>query len=306
MFNGVIVINKPKDISSFGVVKRVKKRFGTKKTGHIGTLDPFAQGVLPIALGKATKLIPFIQGGKKIYEGTIFLGVKTNTLDATGDIIGEKRIDKAFISEDKIKEAMTTFVGEYQQIPPMFSALKKDGVPLYKLARQGISVERKARKVKIYEFKLIKFLFPRVFFEVSVSSGTYIRSLASDFAEKLKTYGYLESLVRVFSDGFSIEKATPLFEIELMPVNLAKKMIIPMEELLGDLPRVRPSLKALKRIEHGQEVLIDEFESNKDVNHYDKVMVISPKGSLLSIAKLVKGEKGGYIKPIKVFNNLKN
>ena len=173
--NGVINIFKNKGMSSFDVVRKVRKVAREKKVGHTGTLDPEATGVLPVCLGKGTKIIDYIMKAKKTYFVTFKLGIKTNTYDLEGEIIEEKDISN--ITEEETLKTINSFVGEYSQVPPMFSALKKDGVRLYDLARQGIEIEREGRLITIYDIKNIDISMPYVSMEVTCSKGTYIRSL---------------------------------------------------------------------------------------------------------------------------------
>ena len=181
--DGILIIDKPSGMTSFQVVKEVKKTFNAKKVGHGGTLDPLATGVLPIFLNRATKLVPFSMNGKKKYRATMKMGIETDTLDRDGKITAESN----FIPEDHqmIMTTIRSFKGTIEQIPPMFSALKHKGTPLYKLARKGITLNLKARQVTIHEMNVHEISPPYITFDVCCSSGTYVRTLCADVGKKL-------------------------------------------------------------------------------------------------------------------------
>ena len=198
---------KPKDWTSFDVVKKVRNQIKPNKVGHSGTLDPFAEGILVLCIGKKTKESERLMSLKKEYIGTIQLGVETDTLDSTGQIIKELPIPK--ITEKKLIAVLNDFIGDSFQIPPMYSALKKNGTPLYKLARKGIKVEREPRPIHIYNIELLEFKDDKVTIRVECGKGTYIRTLAKDIAEKLNTCGFLTNLSRTkvgeYSESDSVQ-----------------------------------------------------------------------------------------------------
>lgn len=203
--DGIINIYKNKGMTSFDVVRKVKKVAKMKKVGHTGTLDPDATGVLPVCLGKATKIIDYIMNDDKSYYVEFKLGVTTTTYDLEGDIISQKDISN--INEEEVLKAINNFKGEYMQVPPMYSALKKDGVRLYELARQGIEIEREGRKVNIIDIKNIKISLPYVSMDVTCSKGTYIRSLCYDIGEYLNVGGTVTILSRTKTSSFIIEES---------------------------------------------------------------------------------------------------
>jgi tRNA pseudouridine55 synthase len=213
--HGILNINKPQGITSRQVVDRVRRIFGMPKAGHGGTLDPDATGVLLICLGKATKLFEALQAGGKEYEGALTLGVTTDTLDASGKVI--QRNDISSVTEEQIISAFKKFEGEIEQIPPMFSAIKHKGKPLYKLARKGIKVKRAPRIVTIHHLKVVQIDKPEVKFRVSCSKGTYIRVLASDIGNTISCGAHLSSLTRTRSGIFTLSDAISLDEIESRP-----------------------------------------------------------------------------------------
>lgn len=200
--NGVFFINKEENWTSFDICARLRKKFSTKKVGHSGTLDPFAEGLMIVCLGQATKIIPFLENYDKSYIATLKLGIETDTLDKTGKIISTQEVQDYTIEE--INNVLNSFIGKSKQIPPMYSALKKDGVPLYLLAREGITIERKEREIEIYSIKLISYQKPYLTFEVNVSKGTYVRTLAYDIAKKLNNIGHLVSLKRTKIGKFDL------------------------------------------------------------------------------------------------------
>lgn len=210
---GLLNIDKPAGITSFGVVKRIRYLTGVKKVGHAGTLDPFATGVLLVFVGReATKYISNFSYLYKEYFAKIKFGEKTDTADLTGKVIEEKPISE--LSIPRIEAGFKNFIGNIEQIPPMYSAVKKDGIRLYKLARKGEIVERKPRTVVIKELKLLDYKKPFLKFSTVVSKGTYIRTLAEDIAEKLGTVGHLVELRRMRIGDFVIEKALNLGELD--------------------------------------------------------------------------------------------
>ena len=211
--NGIFLINKEANWTSFDICAKVKRLFNTKKVGHSGTLDPFAEGLMIVCLGQATKIIPFLEHYNKTYLATIKLGEETDTLDNTGNIIDKK--DVLNYSLEEIKNVLNSFLGKSQQIPPMYSALKHDGVPLYSLAREGIELERKPRDIEIFSIELIEYNKPFLTFKCKVSKGTYIRTLAKDIAIKLSTVGHLVKLIRTNIDKFDLNMAKKVNELTI-------------------------------------------------------------------------------------------
>ena len=211
--NGIFLINKEANWTSFDICAKVKRLFNTKKVGHSGTLDPFAEGLMIVCLGQATKIIPFLENYNKTYLATIKLGEETDTLDNTGNIIDKK--DVLNYSLEEIKNVLNSFLGKSQQIPPMYSALKHDGVPLYSLAREGIEIERKPRDIEIFSIELIEYNKPFLTFKCKVSKGTYIRTLAKDIAIKLSTVGHLVKLIRTNIDKFDLNMAKKVNELTI-------------------------------------------------------------------------------------------
>lgn len=249
MLKGILNVNKEKGISSARVVSLVRRALDMKKVGHTGTLDLEASGVLPIVIGKATRVSDYMMTKDKVYETELILGAKTDTLDAAGKIID--KCDK-IVSKDKFLEAMDTFRGEIEQIPPMYSALKVNGKKLYDLARDGIEIERKRRKVKIYDIKLLDFAFPKATIRVTCSKGTYIRTLVDDLGEKLGTFAYVNELKRVRVGDFDIKDAINSEDILEIPKEDLIKKLYPVDTALTDFEKIILDKKYLDALVNGQ------------------------------------------------------
>jgi tRNA pseudouridine55 synthase len=230
--SGFIVVDKPSGRTSHDVVDEARRWFGTRRVGHLGTLDPQATGVLPLAIRAATKLIPFIEGGAKGYDGTIVLGAETDTLDHEGVVL--RRFSGTLPERAAVEEALAEFRGDIQQIPPMYSAVKKDGVPLHRLARRGEEVERDPKWVTIEELELTRFESPALDLRVLCSSGTYVRVIAADLGEKLGCGAHLGGLRRTRSGPFQLDSAHTVEEFEAaVESGEVESMLIPMDKALG-------------------------------------------------------------------------
>ena len=212
--DGIIIINKEKEYTSHDVVAKVKKILNEKKVGHTGTLDPNATGVLPILLGKGTKLSKYLINHNKIYEATLKLGEKTDTADIEGKIIEEKDVKKENLSVENIARTLQEFIGKSKQVPPMYSAIKVNGKKLYEYARKGQTIEIKPREIEIYGIELLNINNNEITFRVHCSKGTYIRTLCENIAEKLETVGYMKDLKRIEVGEFNIKNAITLKELE--------------------------------------------------------------------------------------------
>ena len=213
---GFLVFNKPEGMISNQALSRIKRLFKVRKAGYIGTLDPFATGVLPIAMNQGTRLIPYFENDIKGYEGEITLGVETNTMDSSGEIIGQ--VPPPPLEVGEVERIFQEFVGVIEQIPPMFSARKVKGVPLYKMARKGKEIERETKRVVVHKFDLLGIEGPRLKFSVSCSKGTYIRVLAHDVGRKIGCGAVLSRLCRVRSGRFRLENAVTLAELESLEI----------------------------------------------------------------------------------------
>ncbi len=211
-YDGLLLVDKPSDWTSSDVVVKIRNHFKFSKVGHGGTLDPMATGLLVLLIGKGTKLSNRVMTGDKTYEGTIRLGVTTNTQDAEGEIVEEK--DAAHITREQVEAVIQQkFIGDIEQIPPMVSAIKKDGVPLYKMARKGQEIEREPRSIHIFSFELLTFNNPLATFRVKSTKGTYVRTLAHDLGNALGVGGSLDALRRTASGPLTVDKAHTMEEI---------------------------------------------------------------------------------------------
>ncbi|HTS19467.1 MAG TPA: tRNA pseudouridine(55) synthase TruB [Verrucomicrobiae bacterium] len=230
-FDGVLLVDKPSGMTSHDVVDRVRRHFGFKKVGHCGTLDPAATGLLILVLERATKLQARLMSDDKAYEGTMWLGVSTDSQDADGDVIAEKPVPP--LTESNIEEAFAKFRGDLQQVPPMVSAVKHQGTPLYKLARKGKTVEREARLIHIFDLRVMGLDLPRIQFRVACTKGTYVRTLCSDIGDLLGCGAHLHDLRRTRSGNFDIQDAHSLEEILNQSREQLKAFIIPILKLVG-------------------------------------------------------------------------
>lgn len=260
--NGVLNIFKPKGMSSFDAVRVVKKVAGTGKVGHTGTLDPEATGVLPICIGRATKIIDYIMDSEKVYEVTLKLGIRTTTYDLEGEVLEER--DPSHLTEEEILNSINSFKGEYSQIPPMYSALKQNGVRLYELARKGIEVERKGRLINIHNLEDIKINNPYISMKVTCSKGTYIRSLCYDIGEKLGVFATMMQLNRVKTSVFSQEKSININELTKENIN---DYILSMEEALEKYDKIIVNKKYVKLLVNGVRVADGRFTKDKVINN---------------------------------------
>lgn len=244
MINGVINIYKERGFTSHDVVAKLRGILKQKKIGHTGTLDPDAEGVLPVCLGKGTRLCDMLTDHSKVYEAVLLLGQSTDTQDVSGNVLQEAPVD---VSEEEVREAIMSFVGPYDQIPPMYSALKVNGQKLCDLARAGKEVERKARPVDIYEIQIEEIHLPRVRMTVSCSKGTYIRTLCHDIGEKLKCHGCMESLLRTRVGQFLLKDSLTLAQVETYrDENRITEIVMPVDQVFSDCPALKLTKEAAK------------------------------------------------------------
>ncbi len=249
MINGVLNVYKEKGYTSHDVVAKLRGILKQKKIGHTGTLDPDAQGVLPVCLGRATKLCGMLTDKRKTYEAVIHLGIETDTQDISGQVKCQRPVE---VSPEKVAECIRSFEGEQMQVPPMYSALKVQGKKLYELAREGKEVERKPRPVTFYDIKILSMELPFVTVRVTCSKGTYIRTLCHDIGEKLGCKGCMESLLRTRVDRFSIENSLKLSQIEeLVNQGELEKYILGPDEMFSDYPKILADRKFDKMLENG-------------------------------------------------------
>ena len=242
MTDGIINIYKEADYTSHDVIARMRGILKTRKLGHTGTLDPDAVGVLPVCVGRATKACDMLTDRSKVYEAVLRLGVTTDTEDMSGAVLSEHPVD---VTEEQIIEAVNHFKGDYDQIPPMYSAIKVEGRKLYELAREGIVIERKPRPVTIYELDILKIELPLIHLRISCSKGTYIRSLCRDIGERLGCGGAMEHLTRTRVGEFVIENAITLSQLEeIMREERVEEYIKPVDRLFLEYPKVKVHTKS--------------------------------------------------------------
>lgn len=227
--DGLLLIDKPKDWTSHDLVAKVRNHFQLNKTGHGGTLDPNATGLVVLLIGRGTRLSAKVMGGDKTYAGEILLGVQTDSQDTDGEITAEK--DPSGVTEEQLRAEMTAALGDQMQMPPMVSAIKKNGVPLYKLARKGEEVEREPRFIHVYKFDLKSFTPPRVTFEVQCTKGTYVRTLAHDLGQRLGCGACLSELRRTQSGNLSVSNAWKIDEVIQWSRAELEKHLIPIHEI---------------------------------------------------------------------------
>ena len=295
--SGWIFVNKPKNVSSFDVIRQLKKIFSIKRIGHAGTLDPLATGILPIAFGSATKTIPYLVSSKKEYRFSISWGIRTTTHDMEGEVIDESNFVP---SKEDILDAVSNFKGEFYQRPPKYSAVKINGQRAYKLARSGIDFNIKEKKVKLYELIIKDHKKHKTEFLAKVGKGFYIRSLARDLCEKLATSGVIDSLERTELGQFSLENAFSLETIEKLvhsaPAGMVGgNLLVPLSEVLDDIPALLISDKEAKRFQQGQSF------SNNDLLKYSKLgreVLLLKDNRPIGLATVVENS----FKPKKVFS----
>ncbi|PTJ97084.1 tRNA pseudouridine(55) synthase TruB [Staphylococcus simulans] len=301
---GILPVFKERGLTSHDVVFKLRKILHTKKVGHTGTLDPEVNGVLPICVGGATKVSVYIMEMGKAYQATVTVGVSTTTEDQTGEVLETKAVSKD-LTADKIDEAILSFVGEIEQIPPMYSSVKVNGRKLYEYARNNETVERPKRKVRIYEIERnseIRYKDDTCSFDIFIrcGKGTYIRTLASDIGRALGYPAHMSQLTRVESGGFSIDESLTLDQIdELYKQEALQEKLFPIEYGLKGLPHIQiddPNIK--KRILNGQKFYKNEFSEA-----IDEVTVMEDKETEKALALYIPhAEKPNEIKPKKVFN----
>ena len=274
MLSGSLLINKEIGLTSRQEVNNISRKLGEKKAGHIGTLDPFADGLLIVLLGSSTKISPFLEVMDKTYIATLKLGSKTNTGDLTGETIETKEIPE--LTKAKICEVLQGFLGKSTQIPPIFSALKVNGQPMYKYARKGIDIERKPREIEIFKIYLVSFEKDEITFLAKVSKGTYIRTLGEDIAEKLGTVGHLTKLTRTEIGPYSLMNAKKSSEV-------TKEDLIPISKMLGHLKSFEVDGELAKKALNGMHFRLP-------IN--DETILLKDKDGIIALYK--RDSKGVY------------
>jgi len=280
--SGIFVIDKPAGLTSARVVSILKKLSGAKKAGHTGTLDPFATGLLICCINEATKISRFFLGGNKKYTARLCLGVETDTQDFTGKVLSTCM---DFDFPDKvIQSALKKFEGAIEQLPPVYSALKHKGIPLYRLARKGQPVQKPARKIHIFDIKIVETDLPEIVFDVSCSGGTYIRTLCADIGKALGCGGHLKELRRIESCGFGIRKASTIEDLEKLASdgNLSDRMIS-MSDALPDMPSHTADDVLIKKISRGKTITEKDIYPEKLNGPDNFIKVVNKDNELLAV-----------------------
>lgn len=282
MIDGIINVRKEKGFTSHDVVAKLRGITRQKKIGHTGTLDPDATGVLPVCFGKATKLCDMLTEKEKAYEAVLLLGKTTDTQDISGEVKKERSVEG--ITQDQVRETILSFVGEYDQIPPMYSALKVNGKKLYELAREGVEIERKPRKIQIYRIEIREINLPEVRFEVWCSKGTYIRTLCNDIGEKLGCGGCMSSLIRTKSGIFTLEESKSLDEIETcVREGRIEEILVPIDAMFPDVPKVFVKEGEEKSVYNGNALTKRQLEENTMPQSQERIRVYQKDGLFLAL-----------------------
>lgn len=280
---GLILLDKPEGLTSFAAVAKVRHIFGEKRAGHAGTLDPMATGVLPVLIGRATRLCSLMLESDKRYLARVKLGITTDTLDVTGSVLTQSCVS---VDEAQLISVCSQFTGQIMQKPPMYSALKKDGVRLYDLARQGIEVERKSRSVNIRELKISDFNGDEFVMDVACSKGTYIRSLAADIGESLGCGAALSELRRTYTAGFDISDCTTLAQLESDP----QAHLLCADRCVDYMPLASVTDKQCSRFLHGGALSIDRVTIEGETCVGGFVRIYDRCGRLLGLGRAEDGE----------------
>ena len=293
--HGVFLLDKPQGVSSNDIMQKVKRLFKANKAGHTGALDPLATGMLPICLGEATKFSQFLLDSDKCYVVTAKLGERTDTSDAEGQVVQSREVN---VAEADILAALPAFRGEILQVPTMFSALKHNGKPLYEYARAGVTVEREARPITIFELKFIDYQAPFLTLEVHCSKGTYIRTLVDDLGEALGCGAHVTMLRRLAVADYPIEEMMPIEDLALLadsfPSSELDRLLLPMDTAVASLPQLNLTAEQTKAVGFGQRV---KFENSQALSGL--VRLFSENGQFLGIAEITVGN---IIRPNKMVN----
>jgi len=293
--DGIVLIDKPEGMTSAAVVRAVKKLLAADKVGHLGTLDPFAGGLLPVCVGAGAKVAQFLAAERKAYTGTIRLGVETDTLDATGAVLRTAAV--AALDEVTLRDLERRFSGECWQIPPMYSALKRNGVPLYRLARKGVEVERAPRKVLIEELRLSPVAPDLLSFSLLCSTGTYVRSLAADLGAAVGCGAHLATLRRTKFGHFSLDDAVPLGQVPAL-IERGGFPLLSLRQALRHCRALVLSAEGVAQVRRGQQAGLQDLPGAECEG--EAVQLIAPDGELVAVAR----EQGGRWQLARVFSTL--
>lgn len=298
MHNGIIVVKKEQGFTSFDVVAKLRGICGQKKIGHTGTLDPDAVGVLPVCLGNATKVCDMLTDSDKEYEAVMLLGVETDTQDTTGEILAEKDTDH--LTDAQVRQVIDTFKGPLKQVPPMYSALKVDGKKLCDLARAGITVERKARDIVVYDIEILSMDLPRVCMRIKCSKGTYIRTICHDIGQKLSCGAAMEHLTRTKAAGYALSQALTLSEIQkIRDEGRLEEIIQPVDQVFTAYPALFVNEEGHRILRNGNALLPHNFLKTEPEHFHGMVRVYDKEGVFCAIYRYNKEQE--RFKPEKMF-----
>ncbi|MFC1869013.1 tRNA pseudouridine(55) synthase TruB [Thermodesulfobacteriota bacterium] len=302
--DGIILIDKNKEETSFDVVKRLRKILGLKKVGHSGTLDPFATGLLLILLGQGTKLFPYLMKGEKRYLATMRLGIETDTLDPTGRVVDTRPLPE--LVPEEIEKNILKFVGDIEQVPPAFSAVNYKGSRAYKFAREGIKVDLKKRAVTIHSLEIISIDLPEITMEITCSGGTYVRSLAADMGKQLGSIAHLSSLRRLSSGPFQVKNALSSSQIDSASANRPlEDKVIALKDALPDMNEALIGTETAKKIRNGYRPRWEEVMDGAAFPEiYEGFVKLVNRNSLVAVMEVghLSGDDKGWLKSIRVFN----
>lgn len=289
MIHGVLNVYKEKGFTSHDVVAKLRGILGQKKIGHTGTLDPDAEGVLPVCLGRATKLCGMLTDKDKCYEAVMLLGVVTDTQDISGQVMESQ--DAGRVTEEEVRRAVNSYIGEIEQVPPMYSALKVNGKKLYELAREGKVVERKPRQICIHDIEILGLELPRIRLLVHCSKGTYIRTLCHDIGQTLGCGACMEQLTRTKSGDFSIEDSMTLKEIEeIKQRDAIADILIPIDRMFNGYPKVEVSESFEYLACNGNSLPVKAVSAPEDITDGGSVRLYGQDGSFIGIFRYEAGE----------------
>ena len=303
--NGIVVVDKPAGITSYDVVREFKRLMPGVKIGYLGTLDPLATGVLPLLLGEGTKLAPFLEAGRKAYDATLYLGATTDTQDREGRVLTTVDLEGYDLSAQHVEKVIQCFRGRIMQRPPMYSALKRHGEPLYKLARRGEEAERALREVEIYRLQLTQIDPPILRLHIECSKGTYIRTVAHDIGEELGCGAHLAELRRIRSGPFGLEDALTVDDIEaLAHKDKLHELILPLPTIMSFLPAVELKEAAALQIRNGQAVPLEGFQQRSEGDGTVVRVLAREDGGLVAIGCIqhIKGDL--MLRPLRVFHDV--
>ncbi|PSJ80849.1 tRNA pseudouridine(55) synthase TruB [Neisseria iguanae] len=290
--NGVLLLDKPEGLSSNTALQKARRLYRAEKAGHTGVLDPLATGLLPICFGEATKFAQYLIDADKAYTATMKLGEASTTGDAEGEVIGTARTD---ISLQEFQTACSALTGRIRQVPPMFSALKHEGKPLYEYARKGIVIERKPRDITIYSIDIKEFSAPKAVIEVRCSKGTYIRTLSEDIAKHIGTFAHLTALRRSETAGFTIDETHTLEKLENVSEDERNALLLPCDVLVRHLPKITLNDRAIEMLKFGQRLQFTEV-----VSGVQPIRVYSNRGRFIGLVEYQ--QEIGRLKPLRLMN----